>query len=242
VGIAYQPEYPDRRFLERSRLAASYRVPEPVYDYFRAHALLTEHMVRSKLTFHPNTRVTEIERKNDHFRVTANCLVRNYDAVVNCAYTNLNQMREMVGAPRQTYLYEDVVIPVFKYRHPMIGLTVMDGEFCSVMPRGLRVNEFLLYHVKHSILARNLGSVPPGGERPAVDTRTLIEESATYMPFLREAAVVNHYRWMRVVMENDDDARRSTINNDVPNYWSVLSGKVTTCVKVANELSKQVGA
>jgi hypothetical protein len=47
---------------------------------------------------------------------------------------------------------------------------------------------------------------------------------------------------MRVVMENDDDARRSTINNDVPNYWSVLSGKVTTCVKVANELSKQVGA
>ena len=47
--------------------------------------------------------------------------------------------------------------------HEKIGLTIMDGPFCSVMPKGNNKNEFLLYHPKYSVVSEssknNLGEI-----------------------------------------------------------------------------------
>ena len=33
-----------------------------------------------------------------------------------------------------------------------IGITIMDGDFCSILPKGFDKNTFLLYHVKNSVI------------------------------------------------------------------------------------------
>lgn len=242
VGIAYAAEYPSSRLLNPERLAACYRVPEPVFDYGCVHAQLTRRLALSNVVLRLNTEVARVRRVNGHFSVDAPGLSLECDVVVNCTYNGLNRIREMLDLPSRHYLFEDVAIPVLRYAHPMVGLTVMDGEFCSVMPRGMRPHEFLLYHVKHSVLARNLGETPPDGPRPVLDEAQIVREAATYMPFVRDCAPIDHYRWMRVVLENDDDARRSIVSNDAERYWSVLSGKVTTCVDVANLLVRRIAS
>ena len=40
--------------------------------------------------------------------------------------------------------------------HEKLGLTIMDGSFCSVMPKGNNKNEFLLYHPKYSVVSESL--------------------------------------------------------------------------------------
>ena len=141
---------------------------------------------------------------------------------------------------RPVPIYEDVLIPVFRYEAPPIGLTVMDGEFCSVMPRGIRDNEFLLYHVRDSVLRRRLDQT--GFDAPVAvdDDAPLFAESSVYMPFLKDCRSFDRYRSIRIVWENDDDARRTVLYNDLPNYYSLLSGKVTTCVDLAREMADRL--
>ena len=240
--LDYRREYPAPELLDRRWLAACYRVQEPVFDYFTARALVREQLAGSTVMYHPRTEVTRIERGADTFKIQNSSFVRDYDAVVNCTYSDLNRIDAMVGVPPKMYLYEDVVIPIFEYEHPMIGLTIMDGDFCSAMPRGSRANEFLLYHVRHSIIARNLGQEPPAEIAGPVDETRIFNEAAVFMPFLKQVPHIGQYRTMRVVRENDDDARPSVLSHEIPNYWSVLSGKVTTCVSIADELVGRIGA
>ena len=40
-------------------------------------------------------------------------------------------------------------------KHNQVGLTIMDGPFCSIMPRGNNKDEFLLYHPKYSVVSES---------------------------------------------------------------------------------------
>ena len=61
----------------------------------------------------------------------------------------------MLGLPNLDLKFQDVIVPIFKMKHSPIGLTIMDGPFCSIMPRGNRKNEFLLYNPKYSVISES---------------------------------------------------------------------------------------
>ena len=105
--------------------------------------------------------------------------------MVNASYANLNTINGQIGINTPLKIrYEDVFIPYFLYPHTPIGLTVMDGKFCSIMPKGKNNNEFLLYHVEKSVLDRK--SSLQALESNVVSDR-LIEEiyevSSEFYPF-----------------------------------------------------------
>ena len=75
-----------------------------------------------------------------------------YDYIINCSYAGINKISKIVGVESIRFKYQDVIIPMFEYNRSKIGLTIMDGEYCSVMPNGMKPNNFLLYHVKHSVI------------------------------------------------------------------------------------------
>jgi hypothetical protein len=58
------------------------------------------------------------------------------------------------------------------------------------------------------------------------------------MPFLRNVEPITYNRTVRTVYENDDDARLTELfmYDGIRNYFTVLSGKVTTCIQVALEI------
>ncbi len=234
--IDFRAEFPSPSILRRDMVTQCYRVNEPIFDYFVIKEIVGELLRCSSVRLFLSTELRGLDRRR-YWTATTSTFAQEYDVIVNATYSALNRVNEMAGAPKQTYLYEDVVIPIFRYPAPSFGVTVMDGEFCSVMPRGFRPNEFLLYHVKHSVLTHRIGQEGPTEKVRLPDDTALFEASSVFMPFLASQRAFDRYQCIRCVRENADDSRRSMIQGCAPDFWWIFSGKVTTCVDVAARLA-----
>ncbi len=245
VGIGYEEGYPDELMLNRDKLDACFKVPEPVWDYTSLKTTVVKYLERSKVNLYLSTKCEKINiLENKLFEVKLNGSVKHYDVVINATYANLNKVNSMLGIQSRMLLYEDVVIPVFSYPSSPIGLTIMDGPFCSIMPHGKIDREFLLYNVRESVLRSKHDIFKPDFEDNGVDFKEerIYEASTEFMPFLKNVTNNLYTRTIRTVFENSDDARLSEVSTykDFKNYFSVLSGKVTTCMQVALEIKHAI--
>jgi hypothetical protein len=220
-------------------------VPEPVYDYHMLKKILKKKLINPNINVFLKTKCIGLKILPDStFEAKLSTGTKVYDVVINCTYSNINQINSYLGLPAKKLLYEDVIIPVFKYPSFAFGLTVMDGPFCSVMPRGMRKNEFLLYHVKESLLNTQLSTDKPEFPKKQFTKAELFgkdgiyDRSSYFMPFLKHVEPIGYNRTTRTVYENDDDARLTELftYDGIKNYFTILSGKVTTCIQVALEI------
>lgn len=247
VGIGYEDEFPASDLLDRNSLDSCFRVPEPIWDYTSLKKTIWKNLQRSTVSIQLRTECVGIEvLANDTFNVSfSNGQQKEYDVVINATYSRVNQINSMVGITPRRLLYEDVLIPIFRFDSQSFGLTVMDGPFCSVMPRGRSEGEFLLYHVRESVLQSKVDVAMPFAARETVGAAheaTIYNSSAIFMPFLAKATRVGRSQIVRTVYENSDDARLSEIFTfpEVKNFYSILSGKVTTCIQVALEIKHMI--
>lgn len=237
MNIWLKQEYPDDYLLNKKEIAKCYKVNEPIFNYGRMKAIVKYLLANSNVDLHLNTIISDI-RDNDQtyhrFVVTTNRFSYCYRILINTTYSNINCINKMLNLPLRTYLFEDVVIPKFHYEHKPFGITIMDGPFCSVLPYGGNDNQFLLSHVKYSVFSHKFRKQ----ETKPVDLNIncIFDASSKFMPFLKTCKPHNTYHCRKIIWENKDDSRQSIIYNDLPNYYSVLSGKVTTCIDVANNL------
>ena len=67
----------------------------------------------------------------------------------------INIISNKLGIPELSLKFQDVIVPIFKMHHAKIGLTIMDGPFSSIMPKGNSKNTFLLYHPKYSVVSES---------------------------------------------------------------------------------------
>ena len=56
------------------------------------------------------------------------------EKVVNATYANLNEVNRLFGVRPRELRFEYCMIPIFKREHSDMGLTVMDGAYCTIMP------------------------------------------------------------------------------------------------------------
>ncbi|HVW96657.1 MAG TPA: FAD-dependent oxidoreductase [Mucilaginibacter sp.] len=243
VGIGYDSEYPDKKFLDPDKIEECFKVPEPVWDYDKLKKIIKQNLRKSKVNLIFNARCTGLKKlANGMFEAEYNNQKTKYDIVINASYSGLNTINGFLGVGQKKLLFENVLIPVFNYKTPALGLTVMDGPFCSVMPRGSVKNEFLLYNVRESVIGSELSATRPDyKDDPTADKHSeqlIYDQSALFMPFLKAVNHRGYHRTTRVVYENSDDARLTELYTfpEVKNYFSILSGKVTTCIQVALEI------
>ena len=238
IGIGYDEEFPAKNIMTRELVNGCFKVPEPVFDYSILKNVIVDRLKKSNISLHLNTTLTGLSFESNSKIYTAETtgFSKEYDVVVNATYSNLNEVNSLVGAKKRKIKYQDVIIPNFEFEHSPIGLTIMDGPFCSVMPRGKETNKFLLYHVSDSVLKSEIAIDLPDLKHDSPDfLNTIYNHSMDYFPFLEQVKHIDSYRTIRAVHENNDDARITELeeHEDFPNYFSVLSGKITTCVQVS---------
>ena len=66
----------------------------------------------------------------------------------------------------------------------------------------------------------------------------IYDKASHFMPFLKNIQPAGYNQVTRSVYENDDDARITELYtyDGLPNYFTILSGKVTTCIQAALEI------
>ena len=101
--------------------------------------------------------IIEAEKLNDSWSITIfNSEENNYDKIVansaiNATYYNINTQNILFGMPKIKLMHE-LTEMVFTHA-PMIkniGITVLDGQYCSIMPYGLS-DLHSLYSVNYSV-------------------------------------------------------------------------------------------
>lgn len=226
VGIDYHPEYPASDILNPLLIENSFKVEEPIFDWEILKNIIKNKLNNSQVKLKLNTQFSK-----EHL---------NYDFIINCSYAGINDVNDIMGVPSLKFKLQDVIIPIFEYNHPKIGLTVMDGPFCSIMPKGNTPNQFLLYHAKYSVLKEteeiNLAPL----EDISYNLEMIKQDSSRYFPFIKDVKFIDYWRTSRAIPITKDDERLSKIITypTNPNFITIFSGKINTCVKVAKQIKK----
>ncbi|MHA2407901.1 MAG: FAD-dependent oxidoreductase [Candidatus Ranarchaeia archaeon] len=162
------------------------------------------------------------------------------DYVINTSYANINEVNRLLGVSDIQINYQDVVVPIFRWKHDKVAFTIMDGPFFSVMPKGNDEEMFLLYSVEHSVLSRSTNKNDLDlNIDVASHVQKIYDKASDYYPFLNDVEPAGYYRTIRPLPINDDDGRVTEIFRypENPKVISVLTGKVTTCHKIGIELA-----
>ena len=215
VGLDTVYATPDNKFVNLDHIDLSLIVNEYVYDF---------DILKSKVA-------NLIKDIPIMFNTKFDGNIDDCDYLINTTYANINEINKLLNVPEIKIKLQDVVIPIFKMKHTPIGLTIMDGPYCSVMPKGKNKDEFLLYSVEHSLMKDG-----------KLDIDTIYRESEKYYPFLKQVDRCGFWRTKRALPINDNDERLSEIfiSEVNPKVISVLSGKITTCHHIGIELGKML--
>ena len=240
--ISHQDSYPDRQYVNQDAIEASFLVREPIFDYLYIKRILKQLIVESKLEIVNDIDIKAIDFNGKTFNITSkDSKIYESDFVINATYSDVNDVLSLVDSSLNLK-FQDVVLPIFK-SSVRVGLTLMDGPFCSVLPKGSSISHSILSNVKYSILAEsdtksNLSSVKSSPQYIAEHVRNIYFESSKYFPFLRDVTHSYNWRTVKALPINNDDARVSEIYRHpyLSNFITILSGKVTTCWKIAFEV------
>jgi hypothetical protein len=196
--------------------------------------------------------VESVEETNEGFIAhTSNDKIRSR-AIVNCTYANSNSFNKHLGLAEQNLQYELTIIPVIRWRNekPPIGITVMDGEFFSILPFG-KSNNYLLYHVNYAVRGTVIGSAYPEHwvhPKSAVEENEarqafgdMVNASCYWLPDLRDAEYIDYLATVRVVLANTDDTdRRLSLIEKMATtspFYNILSGKIDHSLWVSAEVA-----
>lgn len=251
-GLDYDEEYPDNRFLDRTKVTVSLKTFEPIYDFNRMKKITADLLDASGVEMRFNSEIVGARIAEDGRIVLAvkdssgNTAEEVFDYVVNATYARHNHFLKWLGFPIKPIRIDLVEVAWVRLDIPKISFAVMDGPFTNMVPtkeEGL----FTLVHIKHSVRRRFVpkdGLVPPDifREIGSPVTETVIRESAKWLPIVSEAELDSIHYVLRGVnaYREHDDMRTSDITEHGFGCYSILGGKIIHAVSIAREIARRI--
>lgn len=248
-GLSWRRAFPAREFLARAPVSLCVRTQEPICDLGRLRDCAQRRLQSVpglKTRFHCEVRGAADAPRNgtilelkDAGRPAGR---ERFDFVVNATYSGVNEFRRLLGLPeiRLEYQFKELLVLDLGNR-PRHGVTVIDGPFASLLPFG-RTGLFTLGDAllsAHRVRGRaSVREILEWSESRATRWPEIRVHAGAYFPAVLKARRVAS---LRIVFPLDpataarDD--RTTELTDLGNgRFSILAGKMITCVSTAQEL------
>jgi len=235
AGLAHERQ--DLDIIRSNAVAATYRVDEELFDPEQLKAICQRKLIETDI------------------RTLFNCSfapgdIDDYDYVVNATYANLNYL--LAEEHRKDYQFEICEKPVVQLpeSYKGIGVVVCDGLFNCIDPLGATPYH-LMGNVVHAIHSSNTGAYPeiPAGfdgllnrgiieDPPITNFDKFVESAGRFFVGMDRAVHIGSMYTVRTVLPNrdHDDARPSVVTKHTDTLYSLFSGKISTCVDMANDL------
>lgn len=253
LGAPYQIISPDDFPVKVLGSDAGILCNEVVYDCDILRKLVWQALHRDNVQVELNQRVIGIKKSEDKYRLEFENRPPVFaDTVINASYGDINRLTAQLDYSVNEKLYEYTAVPIVQVDIPRVGVTIMDGPFMTLLPYG-RSDNFLLYHVEHSIIAKNVASqidpnwlLPETAPFSEVDKQHFFEKMIflcrEFIPDLANAKIIGFLEGPRMVLANRDhtDTRPSMVTNYNESYYTVMAGKIDHCMWVAEELSHKL--
>lgn len=190
----------------------------------------------------------------------------NYDYLINCTYSNINGINDILKVPRLPLKFE--LCEVLKVKVPVefenYGFTIMDGDFMSIMPYGYS-GYHTIWHVKHSVHEESFTGLPEFGcnkargfncksynleicntcqNKPNNTYSTIISDSKKFIPWIDKVEFVESLFVVKAVLNSaeESDARPSLVIDypNYPDYFVIFSGKIDTLKYTSDKLKNKI--
>ena len=247
LGLHLEEAYPDDLVLRKEMVEQCWLTYEPIFDYNILKKKVIYRVAMNKnISVFRNVHPVAIEFAGTEKNVKlSNGQMLVFDTIVNATYASISETAQLLGQNPIPAKYQLCLFPILNTQKKMdsLGITIMDGPFCSLMPKGIQPSQFILYHVKHSVLETHVGNknIPwmPIRGFPDLD---IIEQSKQFFPILEHMELIDSWITTRIVLPQQeiDDARPTLTIKHGNGIYSLFSGKLTTCVAAAKELLRLI--
>ena len=234
-------KYPDKKILNNKLIESCWLTDEPIFDYLELKKIIYTRLVKNKnITVIRNCTVSKIDGST---ALLSNGYKLNYKYLINSTYSNISNVLSNLGYQPLESKYQLCVLPILEHKNGNnpFGITIMDGPFCSLMPKGFEKNKYILYHVKESVIQQHIGTVKPTWlPIKGLVENLIINNSKKYFPILDDMLLIDSWITTRLILPEHefDDARPTFIEQNDKNVFTIFSGKLTTCVEASKELIK----
>jgi len=166
-----------------------------------------------------------------------------FDYLINATYANSNLLAKWFGFPVRRLRFDLCELLVLEIPMPNVSITILDAPFMSLMSTG-RDNIFLFYQVQDGFLKSAVtgDGLPPNWGSVRSNRVNMMKHGTEFLPILREARYLESRYGTRVVTaySEDYDGRPTVVTRHGFGCWSVLGGKIATCVSNAREIVGQI--
>lgn len=249
LGLPYKMEMPANGFVNRSSVEASFRVPEPVFDLSTLSYLLRKEALSLGINLQMNSEVIGADRIRGGYEITTigenGRRTLDADIVLNATYSYANNIMNVFGLGEDMTRYRlqktEVVVMESDYNVP--ALTIMDGNYVSILPFGRTQDLVLLYDVTHSVIDEKDGFLLDDTPDGLTNLEKMVQHSRKYFPFIdRLRPVCSLYGARPIPVKATGDSRKTRIisHNKAPGVFSILEGKFISAPLVADELVRKM--
>ena len=247
MKIPYEME-DSSSFWNNDLIAAGFKVPEPVFKIKSLTNLLEKEASGLGVNIRKGSEVVGLEKNGSYKVVTREKgEKKNYkaDIILNATYAYSNNVLKALGLEEDMtrYLLQRTEIIAVRSKKPVPSLTVLDGEFISVMQYGENPELYLVYDVIHSNVDKEEGYFLNHSKKYPTNLKKMIEHGAKYFMYMRELEYVESLYGSRPVpLKIAGDSRKTRIKSHkgAPGVYSILEGKFISAPLIAERLINQM--
>ena len=249
AGIELVEEFHERPFgIAREMIDGLWRCKEGVIDIDDFRFILEKKILESSIRFIKETEICRMYKRLDRWSLQdkTNSQYKDFDFVIRATYGNDQIESEDVNLRLTDYEYHRTLILEVTSDCPPMGLTIVDGDFLTILPKGF-TNRFLVYAPSLSVLDRSIGSKPKltwqdTGEEVNSAQELLLDRAKMWLPDFHVKQIVGRLMTTRSIQPNVSltDKRVSQVkwlSDEVVEVWS---GKIDHCTEISEELAREI--
>lgn len=225
------------------KVSAAWKCNEGVIDIseLRIHF---EKVLQNKVKIHKSCEVTKAyPNKNKWYLEDTNGDIHEFDLIIQATYGTDRIVTPTEINPMRNYEYHKTLTLEIKCELVKFGLTVIDGDFITVLPKGFG-DTLLIYGPNPSVLEKSVASEFPSAWEDQKSfnfnkaAKELVLRFREWFPYIKEIEVVNLLTTVRSIQPNVQatDKRTSTVREPLENFFTVWSGKIDHCVEIAETI------
>jgi len=170
-----------------------------------------------------------------------------FDFVIRSTYGTDKLNLKTFQPEGKKYEYHHTLILKTKTSFSRMGLTVIDGDFITLLPSGMSTKS-LLYSPTGSVREKFVGTEYPASwdltrnDEFDLSADKILEMFSVWLPKLSISSEIERLITVRSIEPNvqETDKRTSSVTRISKNIIDIWSGKIDHCVDIANQVNSHV--
>ena len=267
LGLPFQKVNLDKSILNPDSVQLNILAKEYSFDWRKIVDKLTKEVLENGGKIYLGHKLIKADRTTRSIIFETPHGLRDffYEIVINATYSNLNGINKIFGTKEIPMEYELCEMAIVKVpeKFKKIGITIMDGDFTSIMPFGLS-GYHSISNVRRTPHERSLKGMPefscnkenticskenlniclncPFKPKSWFDSMSYFAKK--YLPWIDNVKYIESLFAVKAIPSNVDqtDERPSSVIEDVDlkGYYSIFSGKVDTVIDIVEDLIERI--